>query len=95
MKNFYVTILYRALFHSLCMLWKRVNSQLRADPARQVSLDLVFVSANGFAFSLAAIRMSQTRMIPSEDAEATKYGSSDAPSLSFFVSVTTPLIRAG
>lgn len=41
------------------------------DPARQVSLDFVSASASGFGLSLLVMRTSQTRMTPSDDADAT------------------------
>lgn len=68
------------------------HSHLRDDPARQVSPDFVVASANGFGLSLMAIRTSQTRITPFDDADATKYGSSTETVLSFLVS-TTPFKR--
>nr|GMD08158.1 hypothetical protein Iba_chr06cCG14060 [Ipomoea batatas] len=44
------------------------------DPARQVSLDFVLAIASGFDF----MRTSHTRMCPSDDADATKYGYSSS-----------------
>lgn len=69
------------------------NLHLTEDPARQVSLDLVLASANGVGLSLVAIRTSQTFMIPSEEADATKNGSSsEFPSI--LESTTIPFTRA-
>lgn len=68
------------------------NSRLIDEPARQVSLDLVLASARGVGLPLVAMRTSQTRITPSEDADATKYGSSSEASL-FLLKATTPLTR--
>ena len=65
---------------------------LRDDPARHVSLDFVLASANGFGFSFMDMRRSQTRITPSDDADANKYGSSTV--LSFLMSTTIPFTRA-
>ena len=64
---------------------------VREDRAREVIVDFVSTSANGFGFFLMAIRTSQTRITPSGDAEATKYGSSSETANAFLVSTTIPL----
>nr|GMC62965.1 hypothetical protein Iba_chr02cCG8840 [Ipomoea batatas] len=60
------------------------------DPARQVSLDFVLAIASGFDFSFPPMRRSQTRMLPSDDADATKYGYSSSLS----ENTRMPLTRA-
>lgn len=78
----------------LTIIGNLLDSHLIDDPARQVSLDFVSASANGFGFSLMAMRTSQTRIIPFEDADATRYGSSPEAVPSFLVSTTIPFKRA-
>jgi hypothetical protein len=70
-----------------------LDSHLIDDPARQVSLDFVSASANGFGFSLTTMRTSQTRIIPFDDADATRYGSSPEAVPSLLVRTTIPFKR--
>lgn len=73
------------------LIMQAQHSHLRDDPARQVSLDFVLTSANGFGFSFTAMRTSQTRITPFDDADANKHGSFTSPS--FLVSTTIPFTR--
>lgn len=80
---------------------KKINQEpqhsllnLKEDPARQVSLDFVLAWANGVGLlSFLAMRTSQTRIIPSDDADATIFESSSVVP-SFLESTTIPLTRA-
>lgn len=73
---------------------KNVDLHFIDDPARHVSLDLVLASASGVGFPLLAIRTSQTRITPSDDADATIYGSSSSEPPLFLDNTTMPLTRA-
>lgn len=72
---------------------EKKNSHLMDDPVRHVSLDFVLASASGIGFSFLVMRTSQTRMIPSDDADATMcWLSSASPSL-FLYKTTMPFTR--
>lgn len=63
----------------LIFLWYKgtTNSHFVDEPVRQVNLDFVLASANGLGFSFAIIRISHTRITPSDDAEAKMLGVSE------------------